>query len=145
MPEAPAVVKVLDFGIANLAAESLDDDDPKSLTLIGVMIGTPRYMSPEQCDGADLTPASDVYSLGVILYELLSGVVPFSGASPLAIAMKHASEAPRPLREFVPSIPLPLEQVVLHALEKRPEDRPANAAEFRNDRPQVRRLESSTG
>ena len=131
--DAPAVVKVLDFGIAKLAAESLDDDDPKSLTLIGVMIGTPRYMSPEQCDGADLTPASDVYSLGVILYELLSGVVPFSGASPLAIAMKHASEAPRPLREFVPSIPLPLEQVVLHALEKRPEDRPANAAEFRNE------------
>ena len=131
--DAPAVVKVLDFGIAKLAAESLDDDDPKSLTLIGVMIGTPRYMSPEQCDGADLTPSSDVYSLGVILYELLSGVVPFSGASPLAIAMKHASEAPRPLREFVPSVPVPLEQVVLHALEKRPEDRPANAAEFRSE------------
>jgi len=131
--EVPAVVKVLDFGIAKLAAESLDDDDLKSLTLIGVMIGTPRYMSPEQCDGAELTPAADVYSLGVILYELLSGVVPFSGTSPLAIAMKHASELPRPLREFVAAIPLPLEQVVLHALEKRPEDRPANAAEFRSE------------
>ncbi len=131
--EKPAVVKVLDFGIAKLAAESLDDDDPKSLTLIGVMIGTPRYMSPEQCDGAELTPAADVYSLGVILYELLSGVVPFSGTSPLAIAMKHASEPPRPLREFVASIPPPLEEVVMHALEKRPEDRPANASEFRSE------------
>lgn len=129
--EVPAVVKVLDFGIAKLAAESLDDDDPKTLTLVGVMIGTPRYMSPEQCDGAELTPAADVYSLGVILYEMLSGVVPFSGSTPLAIALKHASEEPRRPSEYVASIPPALEKVVLHALEKRPEDRPANAAEFR--------------
>ena len=131
--EVPAVVKVLDFGIAKLAAEHLDDDDPKTLTLIGVMIGTPRYMSPEQCDGVELTPAADVYSLGVILYEMLSGVVPFSGSTPLAIAMKHTAEVPRPPREFVSSIPAPLEELVLHALEKRPEDRPANAAEFRRE------------
>lgn len=131
--EVPAVVKVLDFGIAKLAAESFEDDDPKTLTLVGVMIGTPRYMSPEQCDGAELTPAADVYSLGVILYEMLTGLVPFSGTSPLAIAMKHASEQPRPPRDFVASIPPALEEVVLHALEKRPEDRPANAAEFRRE------------
>jgi eukaryotic-like serine/threonine-protein kinase len=129
--EVPAVVKVLDFGIAKLAAESLEDEDSKTLTLVGVMIGTPRYMSPEQCDGAELTPAADVYSLGVILYEMLSGVVPFSGSTPLAIALKHSSELPRRPSEFVTSIPPALEQVVLHALEKRPEDRPANAAEFR--------------
>ncbi|MDQ3666021.1 MAG: serine/threonine protein kinase [Acidobacteriota bacterium] len=129
--EVPAAVKVLDFGIAKLAAESFDDDDPKTLTLVGVMIGTPRYMSPEQCDGADLTPAADVYSLGVILYEMLSGVVPFSGSTPLAIALKHSSEAPRHPSEYVASIPPALEKVVLHALEKRPDDRPANAAEFR--------------
>jgi len=129
--EVPAVVKVLDFGIAKLAAESLEDDDSKTLTLVGAMIGTPRYMSPEQCDGAELTPAADVYSLGVILYEMLSGVVPFSGSTPLAIAMKHASEAPRSPSEYVASIPPALEEVVLHALAKRPEDRPANAAEFR--------------
>ncbi|MEP6636104.1 MAG: protein kinase [Acidobacteriota bacterium] len=131
--EVPAVVKVLDFGIAKLAADSLDEDDPKTLTLVGAMIGTPRYMSPEQCDGAELTPAADVYSLGVILYEMLSGVVPFSGTTPLSIAMKHASEAPRPPHEHVSTIPLALEEVVLHALEKRPEDRPANAAEFRRE------------
>jgi len=129
--EVPAVVKVLDFGIAKLAAESLEDDDSKTLTLVGAMIGTPRYMSPEQCDGAELTPSADVYSLGVILYEMLSGVVPFSGSTPLAIALKHSSEEPRRPSEYVASIPPALEEVVLHALEKRPEDRPANAAEFR--------------
>lgn len=129
--EVPAVVKVLDFGIAKLAAEHLDDDDPNTLTLIGAMIGTPRYMSPEQCDGLELTPAADVYSLGVILYEMLTGVVPFSGSTPLAIAMKHTSEMPRPPREYVASIPIALEEVILHALSKDPEERPANAAEFR--------------
>ena len=65
--DVPAVVKVLDFGIAKLAADTLDDDDSEHLTLVGVMIGTPRYMSPEQCNGLELTPAADVYSLGVIL------------------------------------------------------------------------------
>jgi serine/threonine-protein kinase len=129
----PAVVKVLDFGIAKLAAESLEEDEPMTLTQVGAMIGTPRYMSPEQCDGADLTPAADVYGLGVILYEMLTGTVPFSGSTPLAIAMKHTSELPRRPREFVSSIPPALEQLVLHTLEKRPEDRPANAAEFRKE------------
>jgi serine/threonine protein kinase len=131
--EVPAVVKVLDFGIAKLAAESLEEDEPMTLTQIGAMIGTPRYMSPEQCDGAELTPAADVYSLGVILYVMLTGTVPFSGSTPLAIAMKHTSEAPRSPREFVSSIPPELEQIVLHTLEKRPQDRPANAAEFRKE------------
>lgn len=131
--EVPAVVKVLDFGIAKLASDSLDEDDPKTLTQVGAMIGTPRYMSPEQCDGAELTPAADVYSLGVILYEMLTGTVPFSGSTPLAIAMKHTGQIPRSPRDFVPAIPGPLEEVVLHTLEKRPQDRPGNAAEFRSE------------
>jgi eukaryotic-like serine/threonine-protein kinase len=131
--EVPSLVKVLDFGIAKLAAESLEEDDIKALTQFGAMIGTPRYMSPEQCDGAELTPAADVYSLGVILYEMLTGTVPFSGSTPLAIAMKHTSELPRRPREFVASIPPALEDVVLHALEKDPQARPANAAEFRQE------------
>ena len=132
--DVPAVVKVLDFGIAKLAADSLEDDEePKALTLVGAMIGTPRYMSPEQCDGAELTPAADVYSLGVILYEMLTGVVPFSGSTPLAIAMKHANELPRRPSEYAGGIPLALEELVLHALEKDPGDRPANAAEFRRE------------
>src|SRR6266550_4049468 len=129
--EVPAVVKVLDFGIAKLAADSLDEDEPKTLTQVGAMIGTPRYMSPEQCDGVELTPAADVYSLGVILYEMLTGTVPFSGSTPLAIAMKHTAEVPRSPRDFVSAIPVALERVVLHTLEKRSQDRPGNAAEFR--------------
>lgn len=131
--ELPSVVKVLDFGIAKLAADTLEEDEAHTLTQVGAMIGTPRYMSPEQCDGAELTPAADVYSLGVILYEMLTGIVPFSGSTPLAIAMKHTAEAPRPPRDFVTSIPATLEAVVLHALEKSPEKRPADAAEFRRE------------
>jgi serine/threonine protein kinase len=130
--DVPSVVKVLDFGIAKLAADSLDEDDP-TLTLFGAMIGTPRYMSPEQCDGVELTAAADVYSLGVILYEMLTGTVPFSGSTPLAIALRHASEQPRSPREIVASIPEDLERVVLRALEKQPEDRPTNAGEFRRE------------
>ncbi len=132
--DVPAIVKVLDFGIAKLAAETLDDDEEaKALTQVGAMIGTPRYMSPEQCSGLELTPAADVYSLGVILYEMLTGMAPFSGSTPLAIALKHATDPPRRPREIVASIPEEVERVVLHALEKQPEDRPANAAEFRNE------------
>ncbi|HVF55065.1 MAG TPA: serine/threonine-protein kinase [Pyrinomonadaceae bacterium] len=129
---APHIVKVLDFGIAKLA-DTTDGSPYNTLTGTGVMIGTPRYMSPEQCDGATLLPSSDVYSMGVILYEMLTGQVPFSGASPLALALKHSSELPRPLRELVPNIPPQLEQVVLRALEKKPEDRPADAGAFRRE------------
>jgi eukaryotic-like serine/threonine-protein kinase len=131
--EDPFVVKVLDFGIAKLAAESLDEDEALTLTQVGAMIGTPRYMSPEQCDGAELTPAADVYSLGVILYEMLTGTVPFSGSTPLAIAMKHTSELPRSPREIVASIPPALEELVLHTLEKAPAKRPQDAAGFRKE------------
>ncbi|HEY0407756.1 MAG TPA: serine/threonine-protein kinase [Pyrinomonadaceae bacterium] len=131
--DAPPFVKVLDFGIAKLAAESIDDDDPKTLTAVGVMIGTPKYMSPEQCDGGPLTPASDVYSLGIILYEMLTGTTPFTGTSPLAIALKHSTEEPRPPREWVVTIPPAIEELVLKALKKNPLERPQNAAEFRRE------------
>ena len=131
--DAPHIVKVLDFGIAKLAVDKTDGMDVGAITEAGVMIGTPRYMSPEQCDGAPLTPASDVYSLGIILYEMLTGETPFTGASPLALAVKHASEPPRRPREIVPTIPPALEDVVLHALEKKTQDRPADAGAFRRE------------
>lgn len=135
-PDSPYIVKVLDFGIAKLAASDAAGGDGNfvdTLTGTGVMIGTPRYMSPEQCDGAQLTPASDVYSLGVILYEMLTGQTPFTGATPLALALKHSSESPRPPRELVASIPPALEGVVLHALEKKPGERAGDAGEFRRE------------
>jgi eukaryotic-like serine/threonine-protein kinase len=131
-PDSPYIVKVLDFGIAKIAADE-EGNLMDTLTGTGVMIGTPRYMSPEQCDGAELTPSSDVYSLGVILYEMLTGQTPFSGVSPLALALAHSSEEPRPPRELVATVPPALEAVVLHALEKSPETRPADAGAFRRE------------
>ena len=130
---APAVVKVLDFGIAKLAADKYDSEAATAVTLPGTPIGTPRYMAPEQYEGRDLTPAADVYSLGVILYEMLAGMAPFTGATPLEIALKHKNDPLRPPREIVATIPEDVERVVLHALEKQPEARPANAAEFHRE------------
>ena len=130
---APAVVKVLDFGIAKLASDKFDTEAATAVTLPGTPLGTPRYMAPEQYEGRDLTPAADVYSLGVILYEMLAGMAPFTGATPLEIALKHKNDSLRPPREIVAAIPEGVEHVVLHALEKQPEARPANAAEFHRE------------
>jgi len=130
-PNLAAVVKVLDFGVAKFVVEE-HDDDYNTLTQVGAIIGTPRYMSPEQCSGAaPLTPASDVYSLGIILYEMLTGAVPFSSDTPLAVALKQVSEPPVAPREIIPAIPAELERVVLHALAKEPRARPADANELR--------------
>jgi serine/threonine-protein kinase len=130
----PAVVKVLDFGVAKFAVEEQADDDYQTLTQVGAIIGTPRYMSPEQCSGSGgVTPASDVYSLGIVLYEMLSGVVPFSAETPLAIALRHVSEPPRPLREIVPAVPEKLEAIVNKALAKPPSERFADANELRQE------------
>jgi serine/threonine protein kinase len=132
-PKFPAVVKVLDFGVAKFVVEE-HDDDSNTLTQVGALIGTPRYMSPEQCtDAMALTPAADVYSLGIILYEMLTGVAPFNGETHLAIALKQVSELPQPPRDLVPAIPEVLEGVILHALTKDPNGRPRNANELRKE------------
>jgi len=130
--DQPAVVKVLDFGIATFTPDD-DDDDVTAVAPINSVIGTPRYMSPEQYNGNELTPAADVYSLGVILYEMLSGMVPFSGSTPAEIAQKHANDQPHSPREIVAAIPEDIERIVLKALEKQPADRFANAAEFHQE------------
>src|ERR1700752_518886 len=129
--DQPAVVKVLDFGIAKFFAG--DHDDAGALTQTTTVIGTPRYMSPEQHNNNELTPATDVYSLGVILYEMLAGMAPFSGSTPEEIAQKHVNNSPHPPRGIVAAIPEDVERVVLHALEKEPADRPQNGAEFRRE------------
>ena len=127
-------MKVLDFGIAKVAIGKLDDDeDAPAVVQTSSVIGTPRYMSPEQYNGFELTPATDVYSLGVILYEMLTAMAPFTGSTPAEIAQKHANDEPHPPRSIVAAIPEDVERVVLHALEKQPEDRPANADEFRRE------------
>ena len=133
-PNTPSVVKVLDFGVAKFAVEEQGDDDYQTLTQVGAIIGTPRYMSPEQCSGSgSVTPASDVYSLGIILYEMLSGVVPFNAETPLAIALRHVTEPPRPLREIVPDVPEKLAAIAEKALAKHPSDRFADANELRQE------------
>jgi serine/threonine-protein kinase len=127
--DQPAVVKVLDFGIAQFTS----DEHEENVVHANSVIGTPRYMSPEQNNGYELTPATDVYSLGVILYEMLTGMAPFTGSTPADIAQKHAHDAAQQPRAIVAAIPEDVERLVLHALEKRPEDRPADAAEFHRE------------
>lgn len=130
-PDAPITVKVLDFGVAKFAVEE-QADDFETLTQVGALIGTPRYMSPEQCAGKGaVTPASDVYSLGIVFYEMLTAVVPFNAETPLAIAFRHVTEPPQPLRQLAPSVPGELDAIVMRALSKHPHERFANANELR--------------
>jgi serine/threonine-protein kinase len=124
-------VKILDFGIAKVLDMALDTHSlEQRLTNVGAVIGTPHYMSPEQCQGEEADARSDIYSLGVVMYELLTGVAPFLAKTPTGVAIKHVTEKPRPLREINPSVPELVERAVLHALEKDPNARPQTALEF---------------
>src|ERR1051325_6317917 len=117
------VVKVLDFGIAKLR-----DLTAGNLTQTGSVMGTPHYMSPEQCLGEELDSRSDIYSLGIVLYEMLIGVVPFNSPTSTAVVVQHVNQAPPSLRAMNLSISPAVETVVLHALAKKREDRPQTAA-----------------
>ncbi|PDW04647.1 Stk1 family PASTA domain-containing Ser/Thr kinase [Candidatus Viridilinea mediisalina] len=114
---------VTDFGVAKSHLST-------AMTETGIAFGTVDYLSPEQAQGRPATPRSDVYALGILLYELLTGRLPFKGENAVAVAMKHVNEAPTPPRHLNPSIPLGLEALVLRALEKDPSRRPQDAAEF---------------
>ncbi len=114
--------RVTDFGIARAGASDM--------TLTGSIMGTAQYLSPEQAQGFAVSAASDLYSIGVILYELLTGVVPFEGESAVAIAYKQVSAEPRPPSELIPSLPRSLDAVVLRALAKDPTQRYADADEL---------------
>jgi serine/threonine-protein kinase len=124
-------VKILDFGIAKVLDKALDTHSlEQRLTNVGTVIGTPHYMAPEQCQGEEADARSDIYSLGVVLYELLTGVAPFVAKTPTGVAIKHVTEKPRPLRELKPSLTEAVESVVLHALEKDPNARPQTTLEL---------------
>jgi beta-lactam-binding protein with PASTA domain len=114
--------KVTDFGIARAGASDM--------TETGSIMGTAQYLSPEQAQGHSVNAQSDLYSVGVVLYEMLTGRVPFDGDSAVTIALKHVSEAPVPPSRFNPKLSPELEQTVLWTLNKNPVDRPADAEQL---------------
>jgi eukaryotic-like serine/threonine-protein kinase len=124
-------LKVTDFGIARAGASQM--------TEVGSIVGTAQYLSPEQARGEVVGPPSDLYSVGIVLYEMLTGRVPFEGDSAVAIAMKHLSEEPVPPSVYAPGTPPALEQVVLRALAKDAGDRYQTAEEMSADLDRARR------
>src|SRR5580704_12916189 len=121
-------VKVVDFGLAKMRAET----QQPNITSPGIVCGTPEYMSPEQARGDPLDPRSDLYSVGVILYQLLTGRLPFEADSPTQVVLAHLTQAPRDPREVAPDreIPQPLVDLVLKSLAKEQDDRYQDADEF---------------
>ncbi|MGW5653119.1 protein kinase domain-containing protein [Streptomyces humi] len=128
MVKQDGTVTVLDLGVA-----SVMDTDTTRLTHTGSPIGSPAYMAPEQAMGGAVGPYTDLYALGVLLHELLSGEVPFAGSTALGVLHRHLYEPPVPVRRIRPEVPEPLESLVLRLLAKDPQHRPASAQEVYED------------
>ena len=118
--------RIMDFGIARSVSG-------KGITGAGVMVGTPEYMSPEQVESKETDQRSDIYSLGVILYEMLTGRVPFEGDAPLSVAVKHKTEAPPDPKDINTQIPEDLSHLILKCMEKHKEKRYQSAGEVRSE------------
>jgi eukaryotic-like serine/threonine-protein kinase len=123
--DSAGTVKVTDFGIAKA--------DNSQMTEAGSILGTAQYLAPEQAKGEPVDERTDLYSVGVVLYEMLTGAVPFLGDSAVTVALKHVNEQPTEPAEVVPGMPHSLNQIVLKALAKDPDHRYRNAAEFSAD------------
>ena len=130
-------IKVTDFGIARAVSAS-------TMTYSGSVMGSVHYFSPEQAKGTVITTKSDVYSLGVVLYEMLTGQLPFNGETSVSIALKHLQEEPVPIRQLNPSIPPVLEAIVQKAMSKDPADRP-NSTELYADLNQAKAMLADRG
>jgi len=128
-------VRIMDFGIAR----SLE---PEGITGSGVMIGTPEYMSPEQVEGKEVDRRSDIYSLGIILFEMVTGRVPFKGETALSIAMKHKTEKPKDPRLLNHLLPDDLNQIILKCLEKDRKNRYKSMEELRSELINIEKLQS---
>src|SRR5258706_15406681 len=123
--DAEGRVKVTDFGIARAGASQM--------TEAGSIVGTAQYLSPEQARGTTVDQRSDLYSLGIVLYELLTGTLPFNGDTPVEIAMKHLSQTPAPPSQLRPELPHDVDLVLTRALAKDPDDRYQSAEEMDAD------------
>src|SRR5262245_31930657 len=121
---SPRWPMLADFGIAKLMS------DDQRLTMSGMIVGTAAYMAPEQATGRPVDARTDLYSAGIVLYELLTGRVPFEADTPIAVLIKHSYEAPPPPRSLNPSLPEAVEVALLRALAKDPADRYQSAAEM---------------
>jgi eukaryotic-like serine/threonine-protein kinase len=130
-------VKVADFGLARVPTQG----EPVELTQVGITLGTPLYMSPEQVEGRSLDPRSDVYSLGVTCYHMIAGSPPFNGQTSLSVAVQHLKKEPDPLDRFRPDLPRPLCDIVHRMLAKDPKQRYPSAGRLLQD---LRRLQADS-
>ncbi|HZR41202.1 MAG TPA: protein kinase [Ktedonobacteraceae bacterium] len=128
-------ILLADFGLAKVLRDVTEQKERESsgqsmLTSAGTIVGTPEYLSPEQGTGSRIDHRTDIYSLGIVLYQMLAGRIPFTGTSPVAVAIKHAMEEPPPLAQFNPTVSPTVEAVVMKAIAKDPDQRFARAGEF---------------
>lgn len=124
------LIKVTDFGIAKLP-------NGETVTSPDKAIGTVYYISPEQAGGKPIDPRSDLYSLGVVMYEMVTGVLPFRADTPVSVALKQINETPRKPRDYVPNLPLGVEQIIMTAMEKHPERRFQSASQMQKSVAQI--------
>lgn len=124
--------KILDFGLAKLMGSALEDEGGGKLTAVDTTFGTPKYMAPEQATGKEIDHRADLYSVSVILYELIAGRPPFVHDNPVKLVMMHATEPIPPLAKWIPDnrVPRAVEELILTGLSKKPKDRMGTATEY---------------